>query len=76
VDDLQRLFKPVEAMVEGKAECAILRFVIARTKAQDQPAIADLLDRVQHFGQQGRVPEACAGDERPEFDARRDGRQR
>src|SRR5688500_2698275 len=50
-DDGQRLLEAGGAVVEGVAEGAELRFVIAGPQAQNQPAAADLVDRVGHFGQ-------------------------
>src|SRR5262249_743128 len=69
VDDPQRLFKPAHAMAEREAEFSKLWFVITGAKAKDQPAVADFLNRGSLFGQKRRVAEACAGDERSEFDA-------
>ena len=45
-------------------------------EAEDEPAAADLVDRVGALGEHRRVVERGAGDERPELDPARRGRQR
>jgi hypothetical protein len=50
-DDLQRFLESADTMVEGEAKRAIFWFVSARAQAKDQPAIADFVDGVRHFGQ-------------------------
>jgi hypothetical protein len=41
------------------------------TKAEDQPARTHLVDGIGHLGEQRRVAERRAHDQRPELDARR-----
>ena len=72
----QRLLEAADAVVEGVAEGAVLRLVPAGAEAQDQPAAADLVDRVGHLRQQRRVAEAGADDERADLDPLGDGGQR
>ena len=40
----------------------------ARAEAEDHPALADVIDRPGHVGEELRVPVRVAGDERPELD--------
>ena len=61
-------------MVEGIAEGMVLRLVPAGAEPEDQPAAGDLLDRVRHLGQQGRVAETGATDQRADLDPLGDGR--
>ena len=42
---------------------------VAGAQAEDEPATADLIDRVGHLGQQRRVAIRGAGDQRAECDA-------
>ena len=58
------------AVVERVAEGAELGLVPAGPEAEDEPAAADLVDRRGLLGEQRRVVEARAGDERPELDPR------
>ena len=75
-DDRERLLEAIDAVVEGKAEGAVLRLVPARAETEDQPAAADLVDGVGHLGQQGRVAETGADDQGAELDPPGGGRQR
>ena len=59
-------------MVEGVTEGPELRFVIPGTQAQDQPAAANLVHRIGHLGQQGRVAEGGTAHQSAEFDPLRD----
>ena len=60
----------------GIAEGAELGLVPARPEAQHEAAAAELVDRRGLLGEQRRVVEVRAGDERPELDPRRRGRDR
>ena len=68
-DDRERLLEPVDAMVERDAEGAELGLVPAGAQAEDQPAAADLVDRRGLLGEDSRVVERRAGDQRAELDA-------
>ena len=58
-------------MVVREAERAELGLVPARTETQDEPAAADLVDGGGLLGEERRVVEVRARDERPELDPRR-----
>ncbi len=75
-DDRERLLEPVDAVVVRVAEGAELRLVPARAQAEDEPPAADLVDRGGLLGQQRGVVEVRAGDQWPELDAGRRGRDR
>jgi hypothetical protein len=75
-DDGQRLLEAAGEVVEGVAEGGVFGLLPAGPQAEDQAAAADLLERVGHLGQQGRVAKAGAGDERAEGDALGDHGQR
>jgi hypothetical protein len=62
--------------IEGIAEGAELQLAPPGSEPQDQPAIADLVDRIRHLGQQRRVTKGRAGDEQPDRDPVRGGGQR
>ena len=55
-------------MVEGVAEGLELRLVPARAQTQCEPAAADLIDRVGHLRQKGRVAEGGAGNQWTQLD--------
>ena len=77
-DDRQRLLESADLVVGRVAEGLVLRVVPATPDAEDEPAAADVVERRGHLGQQGRVAERRAHDDRPELDALRrlgDGRQ-
>ena len=63
-------------MVKWVAVGPILRFMIPGSKAKYQASSADFINCVRHLGQQGRIAETRADNERAELDARCDGRQR
>ena len=60
----------------GIAVGAELGLVPAGAEAEDEAAAAQLVDRGGLLGEQGRVVEVRAGDERPELDPRRRGGDR
>ena len=62
-------------MVEREAERPELGLVPARPEPEHEPAAGDLVDRRGLLREHGRVVEARAGDERPDGDGRRRGRQ-
>ena len=63
-------------MIEGVAEGIVLRLVPATAEPEDEAPVADLIQRVRHLGEQGRVAERRAGDERADLDLRGDRRDR
>ena len=67
-DDREGLLEPVDSMIERNPERPELRLVPAGAEAQDQPSARDLVDRVGALGEDGRVVERGAGDERPQLD--------
>ena len=69
-DDRERLLEPVDPVVEREAEGAELGLVPAGAEAEHEPAAAELVDRGGLLGEQRRVVEVRAGDERPELDPR------
>ena len=69
LDDLQRFFQSIHASLEVVTEGVKLRLMSAGAHTQDQPAAADLVQGVRHFGEQCRVAEGCAEHERPQLDA-------
>ena len=79
--DLDRFLEPVDPLDgrrEVDAEATVLLLEPARADAQDQPALAHVVDRDGLLEQQRRMPEGVAGHERTQADARRarrDGRQ-
>ena len=75
-DDRERLLETIDAMVERVAIGAELGLVPARPEAQHEAPAAQLVDRGGLLGEQRRVVEVRAGDERPELDPRRRGRDR
>ena len=75
-DDRERLLEAIDAVVERVAVGAELGLVPARPEAQHEAAAAQLVDRRGLLGEQRRVVEVRAGDERPELDPRRRGRDR
>src|SRR5207249_3429275 len=74
-DDLERFLEAAGAVVERVAVCIELRLVVACAKAKDQASAADFVERVGHFGEQGRVAKGGAGHERSERHSARDRRQ-
>jgi hypothetical protein len=75
-DDREGFLEAVDPVVERHAERAELGLVPAGPDAEHEPATRDLVDRVGLLGQDRRVVEAEAGDERPELDPARHGRDR
>ena len=75
-DDRERLLEAVDAVVVRVAVGAELGLVPARAEAEDEPAATQLVDRGGLLGEQRRVVEVGAGDERPELDPRRRGGDR
>ncbi len=61
---LERLLRPAESMVEGIAEGGVLRVMPAGADAQGQPATADLIGRRCHLGQQRRIAHPESQDQR------------
>jgi hypothetical protein len=57
VDDRDRFLEPGDAVIEGVAEGAVLRFVPTGADPDDQAPAADLLDRVGHLGEERRIAE-------------------
>lgn len=74
--NFQCFLESAHANVEWVAERPKFRFVPAGPEAEDQPATADFVDRVRHFGQEGRITEVCADDDRSGFDTLGNRRQR
>src|SRR5215203_5416933 len=58
-------------MIVGKAVGGEFRFVPSSAEPEDEPAIADFISCLGNFGEQRRVAEAHAGDQRADFDPRR-----
>ncbi len=56
-------------MIERIAERAELRFVPPRAKTQNQAALANLVERIRHLGQQGRIAERRTHHQRANLDA-------
>ena len=75
-DDRERLLEPVDPVVVRVAVGAELGLVPAGAEAEDEPAATHLVDRGGLLGEQGRVVEVRAGDQRPELDPRRRGGDR
>ena len=59
-DDPERLLEPVAAVVEGHPQARELGGMPAGAEAQDQPAVADLIERVGLLGDERRVAIAHA----------------
>ena len=68
-DDRHRLLKTVDPVIEREAEGRVLRLVPTGAEPKDQTTAADLVDGISHLGKVGRVAEAGAEDERPDFGA-------
>src|SRR5690349_23469326 len=60
-----------DAVVEGESESVVLRFVPAGAEGKAETTGADLVQRVGHFGDEGRVAETDAEHPGPDLDARR-----
>ena len=60
MDDFECFLESAHAAVEWIAERLKFRFIPAGAQAEDQPAAADFVDRISHFGQQSRIGEVCA----------------
>ncbi len=76
-DDREGLLESVDPVIEREAERPELGLVPAGAQAEDQAAAADLVDRAGLLGEERRVVEVRARDERPELDpgrGRGDGR--
>ena len=71
-DDRERLLEAVDPVVVRVAERPELGLVPAGPEAEHQPASADLVDGHRLLGEQRRVVEARAGDERAELHPARD----
>src|SRR5687767_701518 len=69
LEDLQGLFEPSHAMVEGQPERLILWLVPSRADTQDQAPLAHLVNSRRHFRQDGWMAEGIARDQRAEFHA-------
>jgi hypothetical protein len=73
-DDLQRLVEALGALA-GRAEVEavrlVLRLVPAGAHSEDQPAVADVVDRGGHLRHQRGVPVRVAGHEDADADAAR-----
>ena len=67
-DDRERFLEARDQMVGGEAEGAELRLVPAGAQAEDEAAAAQLIDRGGLLGEEGRVVEVRACDERAELD--------
>ena len=68
-DHRQRFLEPGHLVVGRVAERLVFRIVPAAPDAEDQPTAADVVERGGHLGQQRRVAECRAHDDRPELDA-------
>ena len=68
--------KRVDPVVERVAVGTELRLVPSCAEAEHEPAAAQLVDRRGLLGEQGRVVEIGARDERAELDPRSRGRDR
>ena len=75
-DDPERLLEPRDGRSDRARRTAGTRSSGRRPRGRDQPAAADLVDRVHEACQPGGVLVAGAGDQRPELDARVVGRRR
>ena len=67
-DDVEGFGEAPDEVVGRIAEGAELGIVIAGAEAEDEPAVADAVDRVGRLGQEGRVAEVGAGDEGTQLD--------
>ena len=78
-DHRQRLLEPAQA-IGSRAELVPVLVVVAleptRADAEDEAAVADVVDRAGHVGEQVRVPVRVARDERAETRVARFGGQR
>ncbi len=68
---LQRLVEAADPVVERVVEGVELRLVPAAANAQHQPAVADLVQRHGHLGQQGGIAERQREHQRADLDAPR-----
>ena len=75
-DDPQALLERVEATLEGHAERGELGLVPAGAQAEDESPAADLVERLGHLREQGRVPQRHSRDVGAEPDPRHGDRQR
>ncbi len=75
VDAVADLFHYGHTNFFQKAREVVFQLVIARTQFQDQPARADLVHRVRHLRQQGRIPPAHREHQGSQFHPSGNGRQ-
>lgn len=76
-DDRERLFEPVDSMVERKAERTEFRIVPAGAEPEDEPPSRDLVHRRRELGEHGRGVKCRGCDQRAEANAgRRRGNRR
>jgi hypothetical protein len=74
-DDLEAFLEPRGAMVERDPERVELCAVPSRTDGDHEPTTAQLVDGRGGLGEDGGVVEVQTGDERPQEDAFRHGRE-
>src|SRR4029079_11651879 len=67
-DDREGFLEPVDSMIERDPERPELGLVPAGAEAEDRRPRVYLVDRVGALGEDGRVVERRAGDERPQLD--------
>ena len=63
-------FEPAAGGAELVAVLVVVALEPARADAEDQPALADVVDGARHVGEQFGVAVAVAGDQRADLDAR------
>jgi hypothetical protein len=60
--------EPAHPVIEGESKRVVLRLVPPRAEPEDQPAAADLVDRVRHLGDQRRIAKTGAGHQGSDLD--------
>ena len=63
-------------MIERESESAVFILMPTGSDSENDPSARDILDRVDHLGEEGRVAKRCRCHHRSKLDAVGNGRQR